>query len=53
VEKKDGKRLLRKSKRGFVDNIKMDLGGYGMEWYELDRTGSATCFDFHRFFESY
>jgi hypothetical protein len=36
----EGKEPLRRPRRGWVDNIKMDLretGWYGMDWIDLDR----------------
>jgi hypothetical protein len=33
VEKPEGKRSLWRSRRRWVDNIKMDLERYRMEWY--------------------
>jgi hypothetical protein len=38
VGKPEGKRPLRRPRRRWVDNIKMDLGG-GMGWYGLDLSG--------------
>jgi hypothetical protein len=38
VGKQEGKRPLRRSRRGWVDNIKMDLteiGWSGMDWMDL------------------
>jgi hypothetical protein len=39
VGEPEGKRELRRPRRRWVDNIKMDLREIG--WYRLDRTGSV------------
>jgi hypothetical protein len=41
VGKPEKKRPLGRPRRGWVDNIKMDLPRDRMGWYGLDRTGSG------------
>jgi hypothetical protein len=41
VGKPEGKRPLRRPRRGWVDNIKMDLKRDMMGLYGLDRSGSG------------
>jgi hypothetical protein len=36
IGKPEGKRLLGMPRRGWVNNIKMDVGGDRMGWYRLD-----------------
>ena len=46
VGKPEGKRPLRKNKRRWVDNIKMDLrevGWGGIDWIDLALTSSCEC----------
>jgi hypothetical protein len=39
VEKPEGKSLLERPRRRWVDNIKIDLKRERMGWYGLDRSG--------------
>jgi hypothetical protein len=41
VRNPEGKRPLRRPRRRWVDNIKMDIWRDRMEWYGLDRSGSG------------